>query len=165
MRSTMLLIGGVCVLMLGTSAAQATVFHFVFPIDGLQEAPPNATPGFGNGDVTYNDVTNELSWNISYSALIGTATLSHFHGPADYGVNAAARVDIAGLSGGVASPMIGMTTISDAFETELLDGLWYVNIHSTFDAGGEIRGQVVPEPTSLALLAGGGVFVLRRRRR
>ena len=31
---------------------------------------------------------------------------------------------------------------SEAHEAELLGGLWYVNIHSTFRPGGEIRGQI-----------------------
>ena len=40
-------------------------------------------------------------------------------------------------------------------EAELLAGQWYINLHTTAEPGGEIRGQVtvVPEPSSLALTA------------
>ncbi len=137
------------------------------PIDGLQETPPVATPGFGTGDVTYDDSSGLLSWNISYSGLIGSPTLAHFHGPAPPGTPAGIRVDIAGNSGGVASPMIGSTSITPAFGTELLDGLWYINIHSTFRPGGEIRGQLhaIPEPATCAMLAMAVVGLLAGRRR
>ncbi len=164
MRTLQRSVGAFCALALGAGAAQATVYNFNFPIEGSQEVPVVVTPGSGTGSVTYDDVSNELSWTITYSGLTGTATLSHFHGPAPVGVNAGVQVNIADLSGGIASPMVGMTTITEVQETDLLDGLWYVNIHSTFAGGGEIRGQVVPEPASLALLAGGGLLVLRRRR-
>lgn len=146
------------------SQTSAFVYLFDFPIDGLQEVPPVATPGFGNGVVTYDDFTNSLSWTITYSGLIGVPTVSHFHGSAPVGVNAGVQVDIAALSGGIASPMIGMTTISEAQEAALLAGLWYVNVHSDFRPGGEIRGQVVPAPGALALGAIGGLIVTRRRR-
>ena len=84
-----------------------------------------------------------LSWTISYSGLVGTSTDAHFHGPALPGVNAGVRVPIPHTDGLTADTLIGSAVISAAFETELLNGLWYVNIHSTFRPGGEIRGQVV----------------------
>ncbi len=152
-----------------SSSANATVWFWDdVAIDGLQETPtPVVTPGFGTADVYYNDVTGLLSWNIAYSGLIGTPTVSHFHGPAPAGVGAGVRVDIAALSGGITSPMIGSTTISPAFGAELLDDKWYINIHSTFKPGGEIRGQLTnptPEPGSFAILAVAGLCLSRRRR-
>ncbi|HBS28487.1 MAG TPA: CHRD domain-containing protein [Phycisphaerales bacterium] len=147
-------------------SASAVSYLFEFPIDGLQEAPvPVVTPGTGFGSVAYDDITNVLSWTITYSGLIGTPTVAHFHGPAPVGVAALVRLDLVALSGGsIASPMVGMTMISQASEQELLDGLWYVNIHSTHRPGGEIRGQVVPAPGALALLGLGGLVSVRRRR-
>jgi hypothetical protein len=53
--------------------------------------------------------------------------------------------------------------------TDLFSGLHYVNVHSTVNPGGEIRGQVylVPEPAALSVIAlsGTGGFLLWRRRR
>jgi hypothetical protein len=64
------------------------------------------------------------------------------------------------------SPAIGSTNISAAQGADLLNGLWYINIHSEQFTGGEIRGQVLPEPATAALLCGGmGTLLLRRRRR
>ncbi len=154
--SVALMAGMVCLAM--ATPASAQIFNFVFPIDGGQEVPPSGSPGTGIGDVTYNQGTGNLDWNITFSGLISPQTAAHFHGPAPFGVNAGVQVGI-----GVGSPAIGNAPISAAQGADLLNGLWYVNIHTQMFPGGEIRGQVVPEPSSLGMLALGGLLVWRRR--
>ena len=69
------------------------------------------------------------------------------------------------VSTGVAGPpVIGNAVLSASQEADLLAGLWYLNLHTTFANGGEIRGQVIPEP-STALLLGAGLAGLAARRR
>jgi hypothetical protein len=151
----------VCVLAL---AGPAQAIHYDFPIDGAQV--PFATPGTGTGIVDLIDQSAApddwlLSWNITYSGLLGSPTAAHFHGPAPAGSPAGIRLGFASP----VSPIIGNQVISDAFATEIVNGLWYVNIHSTVASGGEIRGQVVPEPASVALVGFGAAALLGRRRR
>ncbi len=105
--------------------------------------------GTGSAVVTLDDVSNLLSWNVVWSGLSVAATAAHFHGPATPAQSAGVQVGI-----GVASnPAISSTVISAAQETALLNGLWYINIHSSAFPGGEIRGQVnvVPIPPAVWL--------------
>lgn len=126
--------------------------------------------GAGAARISYDIDSNLLSWDIAWEGLDSGVTMMHFHGPAGPGSNAGVEVDIGGISG-LASESSGSTTISDPQEEDLLDGLWYINIHTNDVGSGEIRGQVsaavVPEPSTYAILA--GLFalgwVIHRRRR
>jgi hypothetical protein len=74
--------------------SQAATFSLFASLDGAQEVPPVATPGTGTGYVTYDDVSNLLSWNITFSDLLAGTTVAHFHGPAAPGVSASPTVTI-----------------------------------------------------------------------
>ncbi|MEX2159279.1 MAG: CHRD domain-containing protein [Dehalococcoidia bacterium] len=128
---------------LGTQPASAATHNLVATIDRAQAATtcPGAGPGTGMGTMTYNDVSNELSWNITFSGMSAIPpTSAHFHGPAAPGSDAVIQVTIGDLT----SPSVGMATITETQEGQLLSDLWYINYHSLMCGGGEIRGQVVP---------------------
>jgi len=137
----------VCVLSLW-GWAYATTTNLVATIDGAQANAGAGTgsPGTGSATMTYDDVTNMFSWNITWSGLTGTETLAHFHGPALPNQNAGVQVNFAAISG-LQSPSIGSTMITPAQAADLLNDLWYINIHTTDVAGGEIRGQVTVDGT------------------
>lgn len=170
MRSLRFVLALCVAVMSAAPSAHAALISLGSYIDGLQETPPVATPATGSATLTYDDVTKLLSWNISYQDLIGTLSNAHFHGPAAPGVGPAAVVLGIPLSpgGATSGTFVGSATLTLAQEAQLLADLWYINIHSTFKPGGEIRGQVVvvPEPTTLALFASGlaGLAFAGRRR-
>ena len=108
---------------------------------GANEVPPTGSLGTGTLTGTYDDTTNQLSWNISWINL-GALTGMHFHGPAAPNFNAGVQVGIPGLG----SPSIGNTNILAAQEADLLGDLFYLNLHTQAFPGGEIRGQVLCDP-------------------
>ena len=157
------IIAGLGSLLAVAGAAQAQTLHFNFIIEGSQEVPPVVTAGIGVGDVFLDTQTNALSWNIGYTQLTGPATGAHMHGPALVGQNAGVQISF-GAPANIISPIIGNAIITQQQADDLKAGLWYVNIHTSRHPGGEIRGQIVPAPGALCLIAGAGLFVTRRRR-
>jgi hypothetical protein len=145
-----------------SSSASAVIIPLSAMMDGPQANAGAGTgsPGTGLGTITLDTGTNLLSWSITWSGLLGTPTLMHFHGPALPNQNAGVQVG----TGVVGPPVVGNAVLTAAQVNDLLAGLWYLNLHTTAFGGGEIRGQVVPEPGTLALLAGGlGLLALARR--
>jgi len=137
---TLLFTALAAVAVLAAGSVCAEVLHFTAKLDGASETPPKVTKGTGAADVTLDTASKMLMWKIEYSGLTGPATMAHFHGPAAVGVAAGVQVP---LTGNLTSPLSGMATLSDGQIGDLLGGLWYVNIHTAVDPGGEIRGQLV----------------------
>ena len=142
------------------SPAGATIINLGASMDCAQANAGAGTcaaggAGIGTALITYNDTSGDLSWNVAWSGLSAPTTVAHFHGPALASQNAGVQVDFLGLGGGL-NPSIGTTAITAAQESDLLAGLWYVNVHSTAFPAGEIRGQItltaVPVPVTLALI-------------
>jgi hypothetical protein len=154
---------------LAAAPAQATVWTLTASLDGLQEVPPVATPGTGSFLATYDDATNAMSWSLDWSGLIGTTTVAHIHGPAAVGINAGVIIGLPITPGVTAGANAGVLVFPEAQEASLLSGLTYVNVHTTFRPGGEIRGQLaaeLPEPGMLGMLGLGlAALGFARRRR
>jgi len=77
-----------------------------------------------------------LTWKGSYKDQSGPATAAHFHGPGEPGKNAGVAVPITPN----ASQFEGSASLTDAQEADMMGGKWNVNIHTTNNKGGEIRG-------------------------
>jgi hypothetical protein len=157
-------------LLLVSEATAATIF-FSATINGAQETPAVVTTGTGTASLTLDDVTG--AWNLtgSFSNLQGNANNAHIHGPAPVGVAAAPIKGLSFTAGVTSGTISGSDSLTGVFSgsqmNDLKNGLYYVNVHSTFATGGEIRGQLVqiPEPTSAVLSMGVLTCALLRRRR
>lgn len=108
-------------------------------LSSKQEVPENTSTATGNYAIAYDKTSNNLSYTINYAGI--TPTGMHFH---EGEVGAAGDV-VTEVKGPYSSGMTGMVTLTDAQETQLLDGKLYLNIHSAEFAAGELRGQAVME--------------------
>ena len=107
------------------------------PLSPANEVPPNASSGSGTAKVELDGTV--VKWTVTYSGMTGPVTAGHFHGPAAMGSNAGVVVPFAGP---LASPIVGSATLTPAQVDQLKSGMWYVNLHTAANPGGEIRGQV-----------------------
>ncbi len=126
----------------GASVAQAAdLVAFTGQLAGASETPPNNSAGTGTVEASLNKASAELKWKVVYSGLSGPAGAGHFHGPAAPGQNAGVAL---GFKGSVESPITGEATLTPEQMKDLLDGKWYVNLHTKAYPGGEIRAQLTP---------------------
>jgi len=107
------------------------------PLRASNQVPPNASSAVGMARVDLSGMT--LKWTITYSGMTGPVTAGHFHGPAAAGANAGVALP---FTGSLASPIEGSATLTQAQVDQVKAGLWYVNLHTAANPGGEIRGQV-----------------------
>ena len=129
---------------LGDDGKQTTYTIAGEDANGAKERPPVTTSATGTISGTYNETTNTLNYTINWTGLSGPVTNMHFHGPADRNTAASVAVGIPLPTNPAASGSVtGTATLTDQQEMELLNELWYYNIHTALNPGGEIRGQVV----------------------
>lgn len=120
---------------------------FVAYIDGVQESPPNPSPGVGNGTFVLNNAGTQLSYNISYAGLVGARSAQHIH-KAAVGANGGIVFGLTGATGTNSGTIIGAQSgLTAAQVADLMAQLWYVNIHTNVYPGGEIRGQIYLDAT------------------
>jgi hypothetical protein len=130
------------VLLTSAKPSQAAPMKFKADMKASSEVPPTQSSGTGMLTARYDPATKMLTWEGSFSGLTGPATAAHFHGPAEVGKNAAPAVWISEKGQNLASPFKGSATLTDAQAADLEKGLWYANVHTEANKGGEIRGQV-----------------------
>jgi hypothetical protein len=107
--------------------------------NGAQETPPVASSGQGIAAFDIDTAANTLDYVIYFGNLTGVENNAHIHGYAAPGTPAGVVHPLP-----LGNPKIGTWNFGAADEPNILAGLAYVNIHSTFAGGGEIRGQILP---------------------
>ena len=121
------------------TAARADTIDFHATLNGASEVPATTAAGKGMATATLDTATRTFNYMMTYEGLSGVATAAHFHGPALANNNAPPVVPIAPVT----TPIKGVITLTEAQVADLEAGKWYVNVHTTANPGGEIRGQVM----------------------
>jgi hypothetical protein len=118
----------------------SSIVNFTATLNGASETPADTSKATGTGTFKYDRTTYMLSGSVTFSGM--TATASHIHKGA---VGVAGQVVIPlDVTAPVTSPITLAPTLLDSTQrADLMNGLYYVNIHSTAFPAGEIRGQLV----------------------
>jgi len=117
-------------------------------LNGSNEVPAITTTGTGMANITYNEQSKTIAYTITWQlgSAGATTTGMHFHG-AENGSNSTSSpivIEIPGFTAASSGSVTGTTRALSAAEiSQLLSGKWYVNIHSSDFASGEIRGNIV----------------------
>lgn len=174
--------------MCAASTVQADTI-FTATLTGDQEVGPVVTDASGTATLVLNDTQDRLT----ISATVTGVDLDGLQTPDDATddvVGMHIHAAPAGVNGGIVfgfispnhdlngdlviDPVAGTvftawdlnegnaTTLADQLTNLFNEGL-YLNVHTNAHGGGEIRGQIVPEPASAALLLGAVPLLFRRR--
>jgi Cu/Zn superoxide dismutase len=133
-----------------------TAENFTAALTGAKERPtPVTTAATGTASIVLSANRDTIRYTVTATGLSGAATAAHIHAPADTG-SAAGPVATLTLGGTGNTIATGSFTALDAgvptaftfdsLVTLLRNGNAYVNVHTAANAGGEIRGQIAPQP-------------------
>jgi hypothetical protein len=103
--------------------------------------PTGATPS-GSGSITLDLTTKTITGSFTTTNVVG-ATAAHIH-DGDTGVAGPVIIGLAQTTPGVWGVPAIARALTDAEIARLQAGGYYVNVHTTLNATGEIRGQLVP---------------------
>ena len=109
---------------------------FNVTIDGDSNVPPLPVGATGTAVLILNDAQTELSYNITFQGLTTPETNAHIHN-AGFRDNGPIAFFLP-----LGSPKVGFWAIPPEFVVELFKNKLYINIHSEFYVGGEIRGNI-----------------------
>jgi len=119
------------------------------PMTGAQENPISNSSALGSLDVYYAKNSRTLSYKVTWQGLADTIVGMHIHGVAPAGYSTAIVQNILTTKNEAVFPFRGGTYSGTLLvdgvvikEENLLNGMYYLNIHTKTYPGGEIRGQI-----------------------
>ena len=138
--------------LLTAAAANAQTFGAV--LTPSQETPPTTSNGFGNATVTLDSTHTSITVNLTISGLTTPVNNAHIHkGP--FGVAGGVVIGLSPATNFANGKMNATFAIDKTLGDDIAanPGNYYVNVHTTQNPGGEIRGQLTPVGDATLLFA------------
>jgi hypothetical protein len=124
----------------GSLAAQTVTRAAI--LEGSQVVPPVTTNGTGSATIIVDLTSGSILISGSYSGMGSDVISADLHGPASVGSNACCTILSLAHGGGTSGSFVVLGTLSAAQVQDLLNDLHYLDLHTTGQGGGELRGQV-----------------------
>jgi hypothetical protein len=136
-----------------TAALHAETYGAV--LTPQQEVPPTTSNGFGSATVTLDPAHTSIRVQLFVTGLTTPINNAHIHGEAPAGTNAGVQINFFPATNIVNGRMDTTFTIDKALGDRIAANphLYYVNVHTTQNPGGEVRGQLVPNDDVLKFAA------------
>ena len=146
MKSFALALASAAIFAASGLVAHAQMKTLTVNLTEAQEVPPHQGQGAGTAMLTLDPATKGVSWKITWRDLSSAAIMAHIHGPASPTTNGPVLVWLSpkGKMANLTGPIEGSAKLTDAQWADLMAGKDYINVHTTTNKGGEIRGQIVP---------------------
>ena len=122
-------------------AAAANTITLKATLNGENEVPANSSVASGTAIFTYNTTSYVLSGTVNYAGLLPTA--AHIQKGAAGVVGAV--VFTVGTSPYTSPIRFTSAPLTAGQITELMAGMYYINIDSKAFPNGEIRGQIIKQ--------------------
>ena len=124
----------------GKSMQTAATATFKAALNVAQVTPhPKGTKAGASGTFKATLTGTTLKWTLTYTHLTGPAIAAHIH----LGARGKNGMALVALCGPCKSPMSGSAnSVTDDVATLMLQGGAYVNVHTSKNAEGEIRGEI-----------------------
>jgi len=114
--------------------------EFKATLSGMAERPNPVTTN-ATGAVTATLTEKTLAVSGTFNNLSGAATAAHIHGPADRD-SIADPICTLTAAAAASGTLAGNCSLTDAQVVQLKDGKMYVNVHTSANPTGEVRGQL-----------------------
>lgn len=128
---------------------------FTATLNGAQETPATNSTAAGTATLLLSPDESTARVSLNFAGLTSAQTGAHIHGPA-----------VIGIAGPVLFPLPNgqvndfEIALAAGQSTDLKNGLWYVNVHSSNFMNGEIRGQFQASPATSSVQLNASQYVV-----
>ena len=137
-------------------SASAGLVRFTAAIDATQETTGSTSTATGSAVMIYDVTANTFDLSVTVNDFAGPLTLSHIH----EGASGVAGSPVVNFGTGETNYTRTGDTLTATFANmdytgdpaTLLAGNAYVNYHTDAWPGGEVRGQLIPDPVKLTAI-------------